>query len=211
MQITEPMTMLTDYALGAVCLWTGMALFYRAKEENQISMHLWTVGLFATALMSFTGGTFHGFTNYLGMAGNILLWKATVFMAGFVSFFMLSATFFAAFRGRARMWFIVLAFFKLGIYSGWMIGHDEFYYVIIDYAPSMLLVAAVMGWLYVKESNPAAVWILGAIAISFMAGAIQWSEFALHEHFNHNDLYHVIQMGAIWLFFKGGKQLRDCG
>jgi hypothetical protein len=33
--------------------------------------------------------------------------------------------------------------------------------------------------------------------------------FALHQHFNHNDLYHVIQIAAMVLFYIGAKQLRD--
>jgi hypothetical protein len=33
---------------------------------------------------------------------------------------------------------------------------------------------------------------------------VQMSGFALHRHFNHNDLYHVIQIVALWLLHLGG-------
>ena len=42
------------------------------------------------------------------------------------------------------------------------------------------------------------------------AGAmVQASGFRLHEHFNHNDLYHVIQMVALVLLYRGAKRLQS--
>jgi hypothetical protein len=31
----------------------------------------------------------------------------------------------------------------------------------------------------------------------------------LHRHFNHNDLYHVIQVAAMLLFYRGARRLTD--
>lgn len=44
-----------------------------------------------------------------------------------------------------------------------------------------------------------------------LAASVQASGFALHRHFNHNDLYHVIQIAAMVLLFVGARQLRDRG
>jgi hypothetical protein len=33
--------------------------------------------------------------------------------------------------------------------------------------------------------------------------ASQASGFALHQRFNHNDLYHVLQIAAMFLFYRG--------
>jgi hypothetical protein len=42
-----------------------------------------------------------------------------------------------------------------------------------------------------------------------LAAAVQASGFALHRHFNHNDLYHVVQIAAMVLFYTGARRLRD--
>jgi hypothetical protein len=51
--------------------------------------------------------------------------------------------------------------------------------------------------------------VLGAIAVSALAALVQYHRVALHQHFNHNDLYHVIQIAGVALFYRGGKLLRD--
>jgi hypothetical protein len=52
-------------------------------------------------------------------------------------------------------------------------------------------------------------YIAAAIGVSIAAAAVQQSGLRLHTHFNHNDLMHVVQMGGVWLLFKGGVRLRD--
>lgn len=36
--------------------------------------------------------------------------------------------------------------------------------------------------------------------MSFLAAAVQVNKIAFHQYFNHNDLYHVAQMGGMYLF-----------
>ena len=50
-----------------------------------------------------------------------------------------------------------------------------------------------------------------ASCVSIAAAAVQQSGVRLHQHFNHNDLMHVVQMGGVWLLYKGGARLRDAG
>ena len=50
-------------------------------------------------------------------------------------------------------------------------------------------------------------WIVGGILLSFVGAAIQQSGVSLHQHFNHNDLFHVVQMVAFYLLYRGGKAL----
>ena len=40
----------------------------------------------------------------------------------------------------------------------------------------------------------------GGVLVSFLAVAVQVIESTLHDYLNHNDLYHVIQMGGMYLF-----------
>jgi hypothetical protein len=45
--------------------------------------------------------------------------------------------------------------------------------------------------------------------VSCLAAAVQFNGIALHQHFNHNDLYHVVQMGGMYLFYRGALILKD--
>jgi hypothetical protein len=57
--------------------------------------------------------------------------------------------------------------------------------------------------------DPASRWILAGVGVSVLAAGVQASGLALHRHFNHNDLYHVIQIAAMILLYAGAKRLRD--
>ena len=53
-----------------------------------------------------------------------------------------------------------------------------------------------------RRDRRAARWMLAGVAVSAIAAVVQQSGWSLHEHFNHNDLYHVIQGVAIWLLYR---------
>ncbi|MDZ4854296.1 MAG: hypothetical protein SGJ26_05485 [Nitrospirota bacterium] len=41
------------------------------------------------------------------------------------------------------------------------------------------------------------------------SGYVQVNGVALHQDFNHNDLYHVVQMGGMSLFYRGALVLKE--
>jgi len=190
--MNEPMTVLTDYALGGVAVWLSVLLF----RHPQASRRLWGLAFAALAAAAFLGGTWHGFLQ------SALLWKATTLSAGLASFGMVAGSAYAAFQGVPRSAVITAALAKLVVYWAWMLGHDAFIYVVIDTGIAFLIVAALHLW---KWNGP----ILAGVAVSIAGAAVQASGFRLHEHFNHNDLYHVIQIAALALLYRGAKRLQS--
>ena len=95
------------------------------------------------------------------------------------------------------------------VYALWMVQHDAFKYVIYDYGPTMLAVIILQLVAFFREGAASAFWLISGILVSFAAAGIQLSGFTLHEHFNHNDLYHVIQMAAMVLIYRGAVLLQD--
>lgn len=182
MSVSEPTTLLTDYVLAAVCVWLGFKLFSTTR--------FWALAFLALALAALLGGTWHGFVQ------SDLLWKATVLAVGVASFGMVVGSALATTAGAARRFLVGFAAAKLLAYTVWMIGHDEFIWVIADTGSAL----AVVGLLHLWRFNG---WMLAGVAASIAAGAAQASGLALHPHFNHNDLYHVIQIGAMALFYRG--------
>jgi len=208
MSLTEPTTLLTDYALGALCLWLGWKLYTLAASQRWTAMTLWAGAFFSTALASFVGGTFHGFTLILSSSILAGLWKVTVYLTGFSSFFLLSAVLVACLPHLARRWALALSTVKLCVYLAWMFTHDDFRFVVYDYGSAMILILIFQVHAFYKIQSPSAGWIVGGILLSFVGAAIQQSGVSLHQHFNHNDLFHIVQMLAFYLLYRGGKALR---
>jgi hypothetical protein len=168
----EPMTVFTDYLLAMAAGWFGYRL-WRAQKR------LWAFAFFFTAAASILGGTYHGLAYEP-------LWKPTVYAVGLASLFLLAGL------GRP---FMVFGLLKFAVYAVWMATHDDFKYVIYDYGTTLMIVGVVGLF---KRSW----WIVGSVAVSVLAAAVQQSGLALHRHFNHNDLYHLIQIVALWMLMK---------
>lgn len=186
------MTLLTDYALGAVAAWCS----FRLLHEKQAARRWWALAFAALAAGAFLGGTWHGFVQ------SDVLWKATTLTVGVASFGMVAGSAHAVFQGTARKLVMTAALAKLVVYCGWMLFHDQFIYVVIDTGIAFLVVAALHLW---KWNGP----ILAGVAVSIVAGLVQASGFKLHAHFNHNDLYHVVQIVAVVLLYRGAKRLHS--
>lgn len=208
MTITEPMTMLTDYTLAGVTGWLGLRL-WRVRDKQQ-SRAGWSLAFEALALGAVLGGTYHGFAQAFDERTHHLLWRVTTFAIGIASFGMLAGSALAATTGAPRRTIVALAAVKLASYSAWMLLHDAFIYAIADTGIAMAAVGAMHGWRWVGTRDRASLWILGGVGVSALAAAVQASGLVLHRHFNHNDLYHVVQVAAMALFYLGARQLRDC-
>ena len=180
--MSEPTTVLTDYALAAVSIFLGLKLIEKSK--------LWAVAFLALALGALLGGTWHGFWQ------SDLLWKATTLSVGVASFGMVAGSASAVTTGGLRSALIAFALVKLIAYAAWMLYHDDFIWVVADTASALLIVAILHAWRFSG-------WILAGVAVSVLAGLAQASGFALHARFNHNDLYHVLQIAAMFLLYRG--------
>jgi hypothetical protein len=195
MTIHEPMTMATDYMLCIAAAWFGVRLW-------RTDVRPWGLAFFFTAAASFLGGSYHGF------APHHWLWKATVYAIGLASFFLLSGAVVASVNGAAHRVLMTVAVAKFMAYATWMITHDNFLNVIVDYGASLLLVAALQLYAWSRRRAESAPWVLASIGVSILAAAVQQSRLSLHPNFNYNDLYHLIQLVALWLLYRGGMLLR---
>jgi len=198
--IAEPTTMVTDYLLAALGVWLGWKLRAAGKRD-------WGFAFWAMALGAALGGTSHGFAPALGQTAQAWIWKATVFSIGLVSYFVVMGMARALFTGSTLGVVRALALLKLGVYWWWMAWHNEFRYVIYDYAPSLLAALLAGLWLWRMRAMTGGAWIAAGVVVSFVGAGVQLSGFALHQHFNHNDLYHVIQMAGLALLYRGARGL----
>ena len=209
MTFPEPTTMATDYVLVVLCGFFAWRLWRVGKGVGQASVCLWAAGFACFGVASFAGGTFHGFSVLFSQAVLDELWKVTVYAIGLASFFLLTGTLNASILPPMRRFIILIPYVQLIGYVLWMATHDDFRYAIYDYAFTNLSILVLQFYAGISRSSVSASWLIGGVLVSFLAAAIQVNEIALHRHFNHNDLYHVIQMIGMYLFYRGALTLTD--
>jgi hypothetical protein len=208
-RITEPMTMITDYVMGALAFVLAMRLAGDAAAGRHLSGRLWAAALVMTAAAAFLGGTYHGFIQWMPGAAGRAMWKATLLATGVGSACLLAAAVVAAVAGPLRIALAGAVIAKLVFYVWTIATKDSFTLVIIDYGTALAAVVLAAWVLKPSGLTPAAWWITAGVAVAVVAGVIQWARLAPHAHFNHNDLFHVVQMASLYLLYRGGLLLRD--
>jgi hypothetical protein len=196
MKLVEPTTMLTDYLLGLVYLCLGIRLV------RTYGLVMAGLAFFAIAAAAFTGGTYHGLGAVLRDSTLAVLWSVSLTLVGFSSFFLLAAALSIAVDEKTRRVWLTIAALQLCVYLFWISNHKEFRFAIYDYASAM---AAILGFSVVaaRRGNRAfGQWMAAGIATCLLASVVQAGHLALHRNFNHNDLYHVIQIGGALLFYR---------
>jgi len=209
MTIAEPVTLLTDYILAAFVFVLAVRLSGHYRRCCCRPVRWWAAGFYASAAAALLGGSYHGFSPWLDTLAAMLLWKATVLSIGMAALCLFAGAVMATLGGAPRRWLLSLAWLKFALYAAWMSRHDDFRFVIYDYAPALLGIFLLSVYSALTRRAPAAPWIVSGVLVSFAAAGVQASGLALHVHFNHNDLYHVIQMGAFGLLYRGGRLLQE--
>jgi hypothetical protein len=149
-------------------------LLWRAgRLSRQVSIQLWAAAFLAAALATFLGGTFHGFSTHLGDQGTYLLWKATTYCAGFSGLFLLAGAIVASASRPLVGWLLAVATAKFVLYAVWMATHDDFRYVIYDYASSMVAVLLLQLLGHRRGLANGTGWIVVGVLTSFAAAAVQ--------------------------------------
>jgi hypothetical protein len=158
---------------------------------------------------SLAGGTVHGLKEVLSVLLLRSLWKLSVYAVGAASFCLFVGTLIGTVPLSQRRFVSWIPYVQLAAYAWWMATHDEFRFVLYDYAPTLLVVTVLQASAWFSRRAQSAPWLIAGMLVSILAASVQAGGFSLHEHFNHNDLYHVIQMGGMVLFYRGAVLLRD--
>jgi ABC-type sugar transport system permease subunit len=193
--IHEPTTMVTDLLITMVGWLLASRLLLDEKHGRYQSRFYWGVGLLFISLGALLGAISHGLAAYLGDTADTLIWKSTVYTVGFSMVFAVGGT-----LAGAPLAAGVRRFF-------WLVNLADFLYVIYYYVPAMLLIAALQVWALLGKQSHGAGWLLAGVVVTLLGAVVQQSGFALHTHFNYNDMFHLIQVVGLLLFFRGISRL----
>lgn len=199
MQITEPMTLLTDYLI-AVESATFALLIWR-RYPLPLPLHLWATAFLGVAIAALLGGTCHGFTDYLDNHTLKLLWQMMLGFLGIASGLMLVAAILLTLRHPWRLWGAIAVLVKTVALLVWAIPRTSFIAMVGDYLVALFLVG-IFYWCD-RPKHPGTRWLTAGFFVSLVGASVQILTVSPAPWFNQNDLYHIIQMVALYLFFRG--------
>jgi hypothetical protein len=201
--IHEPVTSATDWLVTGVAWWLGSKL-WRIRDDRRPLTFPWGVGFWMIGLGALVGGTSHAFAAYLDDTASFWVWKATIYSIALSVTLALAGTINAVpVRDRFRRILHGVNIVVFTAYAAWMLDHSAFKYVIWHYVPIMLSIAALHAFSWSRERRAGELWIIAGVVTTLAGAAIQRSGFTIHAWFNHNDLYHVVQVFGLYLFYTG--------
>lgn len=211
MPLSEPMTLATDYLIAVVSFILYLKVRVLFSQSGIKALNFWSYAFLATAFSALFGGSFHGFSEILSPSVLNGLWDLTLWSLGFVVFFMCLGTFHMGLSVK----YLRLATFIITVillsYLGSSYFYKDFSLVILNYGSALIFMLVFHGTRWLNTKNLSFVYIVWGVVVSFIAAGIQQSNLALHKHFNHNDLYHLVQLAGLLLMYKGVSLFRPIG
>lgn len=207
--IHEPMTFFTDLILAGVALYCGV----RISQVYWQAYHLFHFHLswafYLTAVAALLGGLFHGFGPEFPEIVRNLTWKTVMISTGLAATLLLLASFSLVVPHKTYLILRLISIVAIVVYVGVIWKKSDFDLVAFFFASILAFVLLMMIYVWWQTKNPGAAKVVAGLLVS-LAGAVAWkSRLSVHPHFNHNDLYHVIQAIGLWLMFRGGLLLND--
>jgi len=207
--ITEPMTVATNVMIAVFAFALTLRLGYYASAEGLKAAGAIAGALMGTAFASVLGAVAHGVDPLVDRELRQRMWRASLHAMTLIGVgSIMSVAFFAA-RGPVRV--AILAFVGLKfLWSNVAIARrPEFRVAAADYGGALAIVLVGAVYAAIRWSEPGAPWLIAAIVVTLVATVAQARRVGFHRHFNHNDLFHVIQLVALYLFYRGGLLLVD--
>ncbi|HEV2722591.1 MAG TPA: hypothetical protein VG323_21390, partial [Thermoanaerobaculia bacterium] len=167
-------------------------LFLRARGRRPVI--LWACAFAATALGSLAGAAYHYWR---------VPWALVAIMTGAAALCFGCAIAVAWLGPAARRIAIALLIVEFAACVVASAMSDSFVVVAADYGPVLLMI--LMGCL-VRWRDRAARFIAAGIVVAFVALGVEASSWRIGI-LDHNDLFHVVQMAAMFLLYRGGASL----
>lgn len=207
--IHEPMTVFTDLLIAGAAAYFAVELNRKFNVTLMNTTWHWVRVFCFLSLGSLLGAVSHGIGPWFSEGVRDWIWKSTTLSIGLVSFFFILAGLYRVFPYATVQWLRWLPLLALGAYTVMILKDPRFINVVKFYAPSLTLVLLIMVYSAWGTSAPGAGKIAIGIGISFIAAGAQVSGWDLHRNFNHNDLYHVIQLVGMFYIYRGALFLTD--
>jgi hypothetical protein len=207
--VTEPMTVATDVVLAGLASMFAARLAQRWTSAGSAAAAWLGAAMLATACAALVGAVAHGADPARYATLRDRSWRGALFVTGMVSAACVASVAFFAARGTVRIAILVFAAVKLVLYLREVARRPVFRIAAADYGVALAILLAGAAYRMGRSDAPGMGWLVAGVLVSLVAAIVQARKLAPHRQFNHNDLYHVIQMLALYAFYRGGMLLVD--
>lgn len=198
---TEQTTAATDLMLA--CL-AGFFALKSAATGFRPRLWRWVFGLLALA--GLLGALAHGLVLESGLKD--WLWRGIYLsLALTVALFALVVLTDLGGDAMGRRWRWPLVAVGCGFFAYTLFFPDSFLPFIVYELLAMGFALLGYGWL-ARRGRPGAGWLCAGVALTIVAAGIQATKlisFTLVFAFDHNGVYHLVQLPALWLLYRGAR------
>jgi hypothetical protein len=198
---TERTTAATDFLLAVAAFFGAWRL--RSSAETAAA-RIWAAALIAAGLASVLGAVTHGLE--LAPAVRQALWQPLFLLLGATVGCFVAGAVADAFGARpARPVLLAMLVLALGFYAATRLSGGNFLVFVVFQAAGLLAALAIYLRLAARGRRGAAL-VAAALALSLLAGAVQASDSLTLRfiwEFDHNGLYHLVQLAALGLLVTG--------
>jgi hypothetical protein len=201
LRIDEPVTMLTDFVVTAVCFYAFWHLRKSKKSFEFLKYHF--LGM---ALATFLGGLIgHGFLYAFSFG-----WKLPGWLLSMLSVALLERTVIdwskPYITKKLGAFFTKINLVELCVFILLTFSTLNFHYVEIHSAYGVLMVVGSFSFLlYSKTKSITSKYLLSGVLLSGISGVVFLSKIGFSEWFNHLDCSHVLMAAAAFCFYKSAK------
>ena len=202
--IYEPTTAITDFIIffmGCYFSWVMMHI------SGSMFHKIWAISFITLSLSALLGGISHGFGPMLSKIAKMIIWRLTLLFIGLTALVLLFSVLMIITNGEINIRILSLFVILFGYYNYKVYKNDSFLSAVKFYLPCVIISLACFLYVFIHKGYVGALFISVGLLVTLFASLIQSSKIILHHHFNHNDLFHIVQMIGMYLMFEGGQEI----
>lgn len=200
LQVTEPMTWITNWMVAVACFFFGHKLFY--DEEADLSQKFWALFFLFLGLASVTGGTAHGFINYVGHKFHYAAWL----LSGLSIFCAQLAVLPLIENRKIRTVVRLFCYAQLMVMSASVIIFRHFSSVLWDSIVGLIgVVIPVSLAHYSKRRDRRSALVVVGVLSNLLPAIIHMLKLSFSQWFNFNDISHVVMIGCLYIMYRAAR------
>lgn len=206
-RIDEPITVLTDLLVSAVCFYAFVKLLKHPVKSR--TLYFLRYYFLLMGLATFFGGLIgHAFLYALSFAWKLPGWVISMFSVALIE---RSAIQYARFyiKTQAGNFFSVLNIVELAIVMSITLSTLNFKWVEFHSGYGLLgVVLPFHVYMYLKTKDKGSLLMMLAVGIASLAALIFMTKFSIHTWFNYLDFSHVVMALGAYVFYRAALHLR---
>ena len=198
----------TTFVINIILLLITFTLGQKMSDVYRQSIHPFHFHLswafFAVAAGSVMGALFHGFGPHFSQMMREWIWKVALTCMGFTTFFLMMAGVSAVIPFSSYWIILWVAAIGLILYVWQTVKFAGFGHSIKFIAVGLMVILAAFATLYWRQALSGSGYLFTGALLTVAAGGLWATGWSIHKNFNHNDLFHAVQIVCLWLLYQGG-------